>query len=51
MEYVYSMSRPGQAVVTVRFYVGEHRENSLVKLHSKIQMSVDQVPPGVTDGW
>jgi multidrug efflux pump subunit AcrB len=50
VEYVYSMSRPGQAVVTVRFYVGEHRENSLVKLHNKIQMSLDQVPPGVT-GW
>ena len=50
VEYVYSMSRPGQAIVTVRFYVGEHRENSLVKLHNKITMSVDQVPPGVT-GW
>lgn len=50
VEYVYSMSRPGQAVVTVRFYVGEHRENSLVKLHNKIAMSTDQVPPGVT-GW
>jgi multidrug efflux pump subunit AcrB len=50
VEYVYSMSRPGQAIVTVRFYVGEHRENSLVKLHNKIQMSIDQVPPGVT-GW
>lgn len=50
VEYVYSMSRPGEAIVTVRFYVGEHRENSLVKIHNKIAMSVDQVPPGVT-GW
>jgi multidrug efflux pump subunit AcrB len=50
VEYVYSMSRPGEAVVTVRFYVGEHRENSLVKIHNKIQMNVDLVPPGVT-GW
>ncbi|HVK07921.1 MAG TPA: efflux RND transporter permease subunit [Gemmataceae bacterium] len=50
VEYVYSMSRPGGAVVTVRFYVGEHRENSLVKLHNKITMNIDQVPPGVT-GW
>lgn len=50
VEYVYSMSRPGEAIVTVRFYVGEHRENSLVKIHNKIQMSTDQVPPGVT-GW
>lgn len=50
VEYVYSMSRPGEAIVTVRFYVGEHRENSLVKIHNKIQMNTDQVPPGVT-GW
>jgi multidrug efflux pump subunit AcrB len=50
VEHVYSMSRPGQAVVTVRFYVGEDREKSLVKLHNKIAMNVDLVPPGVT-GW
>ena len=31
VEYVYSMSRPGLAVVTVRFYVGQDREKSLIK--------------------
>jgi multidrug efflux pump subunit AcrB len=50
VEYVYSMSRPDQAVVTVRFYVGQDRVESLVKLHNKIQSNIDQVPPGVT-GW
>src|SRR5262245_19747161 len=50
VEYVYSMSRPGEAVVTVRFYVGENREASLVKLHNKVLMNTDAVPPGVT-GW
>jgi multidrug efflux pump subunit AcrB len=50
VEYVYSMSRPGQAVVTVRFFVGENREGSLVKLYNKISMNTDLVPPGVT-GW
>ncbi len=50
VEYVYSMSRPGQAIVTVRFYVGQNREESLVKLYNKISMNIDQVPPGVT-GW
>ena len=50
VEYVYSMSRPGSAVVTVRFYVGEDREDSLVRLHNKIQMNLDKVPPGIT-GW
>jgi len=50
VEYVYSMSRPDQAVVTVRFYVGEDRVESLVKLHNKIQTNIDQVPPGIA-GW
>jgi hypothetical protein len=50
VEYVYSTSMPGQAVVTVRFYVGQDLERSWVKLHNKIQANVDQVPPGVT-GW
>ncbi|MBX3423142.1 MAG: efflux RND transporter permease subunit [Pirellulaceae bacterium] len=47
VEYVYSMSRPGQAVVTVRFYVGENREDSLVKIYNKINSSIDQIPPAV----
>ena len=47
VEYVYSMSKPGHAVVTVRFFVGEDRENSLVKLYNKIHSSVDQIPDGV----
>ncbi len=50
VEYVYSMSQPGMAVVTVRFYVGQDREDSLVKLYNKIAMHTDVVPPGVT-GW
>ena len=50
VEYVYSMSTRERAIVTVRFFVGEDRENSIVKLHNKIQMSLDRVPPIVT-GW
>jgi len=50
VEYVYSMSKPGLAIVTVRFYVGENRENSLVKIFTKIQSNTDQVPPTVA-GW
>ena len=50
VEYVYSMSSRGMAVVTVRFYVGEDRERSLVKLHNRVSMHLDSVPPGVT-GW
>ncbi len=50
VEYVYSMSRPGQAVVTVRFFVGEDREKSLVKLYNKISQNMDRTTPGIA-GW
>jgi multidrug efflux pump subunit AcrB len=50
VEYVYSMSRAEQAVITVRYYVGEDRERSLVKLYKKLDENVDIVPPGV-NGW
>ena len=50
VEYVYSMSKENQAIITVRFYVGEDRERSLVKLFKKLDENRSQVPPGVT-GW
>ena len=50
VEYIYSMSRPGECIVTVRFYVGENREDSLVKLYNKVHSNMDRVPPGV-DSW
>ncbi|HOW19920.1 MAG TPA: efflux RND transporter permease subunit, partial [Phycisphaerae bacterium] len=50
VEHVYSMSKPNLAIVTVRFYVGQDRERSLVKLYNKIEQNKDTVPPGVA-GW
>ncbi len=50
VEYVYSMSRPGMAVVTVRFKVGEEREKSLIKLYNKIFQNIDKTTPGIA-GW
>jgi multidrug efflux pump subunit AcrB len=50
VEFVYSMSREGQAIITVRYYVGQDRERSLVKLYKKIDEHLDVVPSGVT-GW
>ena len=50
VEYVYSMSRPEMAVVTVRFYVGEDREDSLIKLYNKISMNQD-IAPSTVAGW
>jgi multidrug efflux pump subunit AcrB len=50
VEYVYSMSRDDQAVITVRFYVGQDRERSLVKLFKKLNENSDEITPGVS-GW
>ncbi len=50
VEYVYSISRRGLAIVTVRFYVGENQVESLVKLHNQITMHIDRVPP-LVKGW
>ncbi len=50
VEYVYSTSRPGQAVATVRFYVGEDREKSLLKLYNKLESNIDKVPV-VVSNW
>ncbi|MCB9925960.1 MAG: efflux RND transporter permease subunit [Planctomycetaceae bacterium] len=50
VEYVYSMSKPGQSIVTVRFYVSEDREDSLVKLYNKVNSNIDQIPP-VVESW
>ena len=50
VEYVYSQARPGQAVVTVRFFVGQDRERSLVKVWNKVMSNQDAIPQGVT-GW
>lgn len=48
VEYVYSTSMNGQAMLIVQFYVGEDIENSLVKLYSEIMKHMDQMPQGVT---
>lgn len=48
VEYVYSMSSENRAVITVRFYVGQDRERSLVKLFKKLDEYRDTIPQGVT---
>ena len=50
VEYVYSMSKKDMALVTVRFFVGEDREDSLIKLHNRISMNLDQATP-IVKGW
>ncbi|MDR4478256.1 MAG: efflux RND transporter permease subunit [Nitrospira sp.] len=46
VEYLYSISRPGGALLIVRFYVGEPMEQSLVDLYDKLMSNQDLLPPG-----
>jgi multidrug efflux pump subunit AcrB len=46
VEYVYSISRPGSALLIVRFYVGQPMEQSLVDLYDKLMSNQDLLPPG-----
>ena len=48
VEYVYSTSSPGQAMVVVRFRVGEAEEAALVRLNQKLAANVHLIPPGAT---
>lgn len=50
VEHVYSISRMDEAIVTVRFFVGEDRETSIVKVRDQIESNQDLAPPSVT-GW
>jgi multidrug efflux pump subunit AcrB len=46
VEYLYSMSRPGMGIITVRFLVGQPMEESLVKLYNKVMSNRTVLPPG-----
>ncbi len=47
VRHVYSATRRGGAMVTVRFRVGEALGPSIVKVHDKLQSNLDKIPPGV----
>ena len=46
VEYLYSTSRPGMAMVTVRFKVNEPQEPSLVKVHQELAAHPELFPAG-----
>jgi multidrug efflux pump subunit AcrB len=50
VRHIYSISRPGMAMVTVRFRVGYDQTKSLVQIYNKLESNRDAAPPGVT-GW
>lgn len=47
VEYVYSTSMNGKAMLIVQFYVGEDLERSFVQLYNEIIKHLDQMPQGV----
>ena len=49
VEHVYSVSSPGKSAVTLRFYVGEDREESILNTYNKLYSNRDRVPEVVTD--
>tara|TARA_R110000737_G_scaffold211538_2_gene229170 strand:- start:9827 stop:13240 length:3414 start_codon:yes stop_codon:yes gene_type:complete len=50
VEHVYSTTTNGQAVVTLRFFVGENRENSILNTYNKLHSNVDKIP-SVVSHW
>ena len=48
VEHIYSRSGTGQSVVTLRFFVGEDREDALLNVYNKLYSNQDQIPSVVT---
>ncbi|NUM87823.1 MAG: efflux RND transporter permease subunit [Bdellovibrionales bacterium] len=51
VEYVYSASQAHGSLVTVRFRVGEPMEPSLVKVHHKLMLLRQGLPPSKVKAW
>src|SRR5450830_600734 len=50
LEHVYSVTKPGMAVLTVQFKVGEDRTQALVRLYDTINSNKDWVSPSLGVG-
>jgi len=50
VEHVYSVSNDSQAVVTLRFYVGENREQALLNTYNKLHSNTDRIP-AIVANW
>ncbi|MCG8369127.1 MAG: efflux RND transporter permease subunit, partial [Proteobacteria bacterium] len=46
VEHTYSVSRPGMAVLTIQYEVGEDRTAAIVRLYNAIYSHQDWLPPG-----
>ncbi len=49
VEHVYSVTNNSQTTVTLRFYVGENRENALLNTYNKLHSNTDRIPAIVTN--
>ena len=47
LKHVYSVSKPGLAVLTVEFKVGEDRTQAIVRLYNAVYSKKDWLPPGL----
>ena len=50
VENVYSRTGNGRTIVTLRFFVGEDREDSLLNVYSKLYSNQDKIP-AVVSNW
>ncbi len=48
VEYLYSTSQPGGALVIVRFYVGIKEEDAIVRTYNKLYSNFDRIPQGAS---
>lgn len=46
VEHTYGMAMDSLGVVSVQFYVGENKEDALVRLYDRIMSNLDRIPPG-----
>ena len=50
IKHIYSQSRPGMSIVTVRFKVGENRTDAMVRLYNKVFSHSDWFAPALGVG-
>jgi multidrug efflux pump subunit AcrB len=50
VKHIYSVSRPGLAVLTVQYEVGIHRNDAIVRLYNAVYSNQDWRPAGVSIG-
>jgi multidrug efflux pump subunit AcrB len=50
VEHIYSVTNNSQTVVTLRFYVGESRENALLNTYNKLHSNTNIIP-AIVSNW